>query len=149
MFCCLAVPSQVITARCMTNKNAQSIALKVAVQINCKLGGAPWTVDVPLKGSMIVGFDIAADTLNKSQSFGALVATLDNNLSKYFAKVSAHRTTEELSNELSNDLLMALYKYKQHNGALPARIIVYRDGVGDGQIQYVHQQEVDLIKVWL
>lgn len=34
-------------------------------------------------------------------------------------------------------------KYKAfNNGLLPQRIVFYRDGVGDGQIPYVHNQEV-------
>lgn len=146
--CYVAVPSQVVTARCLTNKNAQSIALKVAVQINCKLGGAPWTVEVPMKGTMIVGFDVTTDTLSKNVSYGALVATLDSNLSHYFSAVSSHRNTEELSNDLSLNLLKALHKFRQHNnGSLPARLIVYRDGVGDGQIPYIMKHEVSLLQV--
>lgn len=30
-------------------RKTQAIALKVAIQINCKIGGAPWTVANPLK----------------------------------------------------------------------------------------------------
>jgi len=44
--------------------------------------------------------------------------------------------------------LAALYRYKnKNNGALPASIVVYRDGVGDGQVSYVQKIEVDSIKV--
>lgn len=43
---------------------------------------------------------------------------------------------------------MALHKYKEFNkGALPERIVFYRDGVGDGNIPYVLQQEVENLKV--
>jgi hypothetical protein len=42
----------------------------------------------------------------------------------------------------------ALGKFMEHNqGYLPQRIVIYRDGVGDGQISYVYQHEVALIKV--
>lgn len=34
-------------------------------------------------------------------------------------------------------VMKALNKYKEHNKTNPQRIIVYRDGVGDGQIEYV------------
>lgn len=142
------VASQVITSRCLTNKNAQSIALKIAVQINCKLGGAPWTVDIPMKGTMIVGFDVTTDTLSKNLSYGALVATLDSKLSKYFSAVTAHKNPEEASNNVADNVLRALHKFKSHNGGnLPARIIVYRDGVGDGQIPYILKHEVTLLQV--
>jgi aubergine-like protein len=144
----VAVASQVITSRCLVNKNAQSIALKIAVQINCKLGGSPWTVDIPMKGTMIVGFDVTTDTMCKNLSYGALVATLDSKLSHYFSAVSAHKNAEEASENLAVSVLRALHKYKLNNqGQLPARIIVYRDGVGDGQIPYIIKHEVSLLQV--
>jgi aubergine-like protein len=31
----------------------RSIATKVMLQINCKLGGAPWMVSMPMKGIMV------------------------------------------------------------------------------------------------
>jgi len=43
--------------------------------------------------------------------------------------------------------LEALSKYKHKNNKLPNSIIIYRDGVGDGQLSYVHQTEVNMIKV--
>lgn len=43
--------------------------------------------------------------------------------------------------------LGAMEKYAEKNGSLPNRIIIYRDGVGDGQLSYVHKTEVDSIKV--
>jgi len=40
----------------------------------------------------------------------------------------------------------ALRKYQELNGSLPARIIMYRDGVGDGQIETVRDSEIKAIK---
>jgi aubergine-like protein len=45
----MAVPMQVILHKNINGENVMSFATKVALQINCKLGGAPWTVDIPLK----------------------------------------------------------------------------------------------------
>ena len=41
----------------------------------------------------------------------------------------------------------ALHKYRAYNNALPQRIVVYRDGVGEGQITYVYHHEVVLVEV--
>jgi len=41
----------------------------------------------------------------------------------------------------------ALAKYRAKNGVLPTSIIVYRDGVGEGQISHVHKTEVRLLQV--
>lgn len=45
------------------------------------------------------------------------------------------------------DFSEALAKYRSKNGALPTSIIVYRDGVGEGQISHVHKTEVRLLQV--
>lgn len=43
--------------------------------------------------------------------------------------------------------LEALAKYKFKNGTLPTSLVIYRDGVGEGQISQVHKIEVQLCKV--
>jgi aubergine len=37
---------------------------------------------------------------------------------------------------------MIIMLYCQHNGCNPERIIIYRDGVGDGDLDYVEKYEV-------
>lgn len=44
-------------------------------------------------------------------------------------------------------ILEALMKYRSKNGALPTSIVIYRDGVGEGQISHVHKTEIKLLKV--
>ena len=40
-----------------------------------------------------------------------------------------------------------LFRYQKNNsGALPERIIVYRDGVSEGQVRYVKETEIANIK---
>lgn len=70
--CCVdrPVPSQVCLFKTMTHRNVMSIATKIAIQMNCKLGGAPWCVDIPMDGLMIVGFDVCHDTTVKTKDFG-------------------------------------------------------------------------------
>ena len=41
----------------------------------------------------------------------------------------------------------ALGHYARVNGCLPERVLVYRDGVGDGQLNYVRDTEVAAIRV--
>ncbi|GLV33300.1 P-element induced wimpy testis [Carabus blaptoides fortunei] len=47
----------VILRKNIVSRAAMSVATKVAIQINCKLGGAPWTVEIPISNLMVVGFD--------------------------------------------------------------------------------------------
>lgn len=70
--CCVdrPVPSQVYLKKNLFHKNLLSIATKVAIQINCKLGGSPWCVDLPIDGLMVIGFDVCHDPTAKGKDFG-------------------------------------------------------------------------------
>jgi len=48
---------------------------------------------------MVVGFDVYPD--KNGMLIGALVASLDRNMSQYFSRVRYHGKGEELSKELS------------------------------------------------
>lgn len=154
--CCVerAIPSQVICSKTVTPKRGGgprsllSIATKVAVQIHCKLGYAPWNIVMPLSGVMVIGFDVCHDSTNRSKSYGALVASMDlkSPNSKFFSCVTAHINGEGLSNDVGLNVLKALNLFKAKEGRLPAKIIFYRDGVGEGQLQFVKEHELSNMK---
>jgi aubergine-like protein len=141
----LGIPSQCFLAKNLTNKGLMSIATKVVVQMNAKLGGEPWSVQLPLKNMMVVGFDAyrggGAIKTKEKCGIGAVVSTVNNTFSKYFSTVSNHKGLEELGSNLAMDMNKCLDAYRAENGNLPDRIIVYRDGVGDGQLRYVYDIE--------
>jgi aubergine-like protein len=56
--------------------------------------------------------------------------------------VTIHHNNEELLTEIRLCLVKALRAYKEANNVLPDRIIIYRDGVGDGDIQYVKEVSI-------
>ncbi|XP_056630152.1 piwi-like protein Siwi [Diorhabda sublineata] len=146
--CCVdrGVPTQVILAKNLTSKGVMSIATKVAIQLNCKVGGAPWSVLMPLSNLMVVGYDVCRDTSNKGKSFAAMVASLDKQITRYFNLTSEHQLEEELSENFGAFLILACHRYKEINGRFPDRILIYRDAVGDGQLPYVIETEVENIK---
>ncbi|XP_037773417.1 piwi-like protein 1 [Penaeus monodon] len=46
----MGLPSQCVLSRTLFKKQRlMSVATKVAIQINCKLGGEPWNVAIPIK----------------------------------------------------------------------------------------------------
>lgn len=149
--CCVdrPVPTQVILAKNLDSKGVMSIATKVAIQLNCKLGGAPWSIPLPYKNMMVVGYDVCHDANHKERSYGAMVATLNGECSRYFSSVTAHSSGEELSNDFALNLLKACKKYHQTSKVLPDKILIFRDGVGDGQLRYVFEHEVENIKAKL
>ncbi|XP_014605290.1 PREDICTED: protein aubergine-like isoform X2 [Polistes canadensis] len=142
--CCVdrPVPSQVVIQKNLVK--GLSVATKVAIQINCKLGGVPWYVEVPLSGLMVVGFDVSHG--KQSCNYGATVASINTNLSRYVSAVSLHTYGDELSNDISTHICKFVMVYKNVNNKLPDRIVLYRDGVGEGQIEQVYQHEVKEIR---
>merc|ERR1712200_204416 len=55
----LPIPSQVVCSKTISNeKKVNSVVQKVALQINCKLGGELWGVKIPLKHLMVIGVDV-------------------------------------------------------------------------------------------
>ena len=46
-----------------------SVATKIGIQLNCKLGGEVWAVDFPFKAPlMVIGIDCYHDSVSKGKS---------------------------------------------------------------------------------
>ncbi|XP_077505848.1 piwi-like protein 1 [Amblyomma americanum] len=143
----LGLHTQVILARTIGNrKTIHSVATKVAVQLNCKLGGEAWCLEIPLVSTMVISYDTYPDSSTRNRSAGAFVASINKSLTRWYQRVSFYDTHEGLGKLLPSLLRDALHKYSQCNdGASPDRIIVFRDGVSDGQIPQVKVWEIDQI----
>lgn len=143
-----SVPTQVVVQKTMQPKkgnigSVKSIATKVLIQINCKMGGAAWTVNIPIKGLMCVGFDVNHDSTDKRKSYGAFIASMNlKEKVSFFSAVSAHHKDEECSGNIAMNFRKALYEYFQCHGTYPEKVLMYRDGVGEGDLERVHQNEV-------
>lgn len=147
------VSSQVLLSKTITPKqnkgmsSLMSVGTKVTIQMNTKLGGIPWMVNLPEDGIMVVGFDVCHDTRDKSKSYGALVATMDMRVKgRYFSAVSAHKNGEELCNSFALNMAKAVQRYHHEHKYLPKRFFIYRDGVGEGQTDYVREHEIKAIR---
>ncbi|XP_039277685.1 piwi-like protein Siwi [Nilaparvata lugens] len=139
-----AVPSQVVALKTLRKKGLMSIATKVAIQMSCKIGGSPWSVDIPIKSTMVIGYDVCHDAKQKTKSYGALVASLNASWSRYYSSVTHHQHGEEIFKDLPMNIIKAITKYQQHNeNQLPNRLLIYRDGVGEGQVNKVFSREVE------
>nr|QID20010.1 piwi [Drosophila buzzatii] len=136
-----AVPTQVVTRKC--NKNGLSIATKIAIQMNCKLGYTPWMIELPLSGLMTIGFDIAKCSRDRTKAYGALVASMDlQRNSTFFSTVAECSSYDVLANNLWPMILKALRQYQREHQQLPTRIVFYRDGVSSGSLKQLFEYEV-------
>ena len=96
--------------------------------------------------NFISGYDTWHDASQKGLAVGAVVATTNTSLTRFHSSCTFHRNNEENLQQIKACISKALKEYQQVNGKLPGRIIVYRDGVGDGQIPQVKEQEIGEMK---
>jgi len=147
--CCtqLNVPTQCLQAKVIRNqKIMMNVVTNIAMQINCKLGGELWRVQIPLKNLMVIGIDVYHETVKKSNSCVGFCATINPHLTRYYSRAIFQSAGQELVHQLRPCMVAAIKKYKEMNNALPETIIVYRDGVGDGQLEIVLEEEVSQIR---
>lgn len=139
--------SQVITGKTLLKKDAlMSVCTKVAIQMAAKLGAEPWALHVPPKKLMVVGYDTHHDGTRKGESVGGFVCSINDQLTRYYSRVAYHKDRNEMSDNFRNNFIEGLKFYKQKNGVFPDRIIIYRDGVSEGQIQHVYEVELKQIQ---
>ncbi|KRF98919.1 uncharacterized protein Dwil_GK20297, partial [Drosophila willistoni] len=143
--CCseVPVPSQVINARTLFNEaKNRSIVQKIILQMNCKMGGSLWTVKIPFKNVMVCGIDSYHDHNHKGNSVTALVASLNSSYTHWYSRAVVQTKREEIVSGLTSSFEAALKVYVKHNGKLPQSVIIYRDGIGDGQLNLCSQYEI-------
>jgi eukaryotic translation initiation factor 2C len=104
-----------------------------------------WAFDVP---AMLVGMDVSHGEIGSTrESIAAIVASMDNKLSQYSAHISAQTSRQEMINDVVEGMVSLFKSFQKRNGnKMPQHIIVYRDGVADGQFDQVIEKELPLIK---
>ncbi|KAF5284570.1 hypothetical protein FQR65_LT02396 [Abscondita terminalis] len=140
--CCvhMPIPTQVINSRTLSNpQKVRSITQKIALQMNCKLGGTLWSLRFPIKNWMICGIDIYHN-FGKNQSVCAFISSLNEDITRWFSTVVFQ--DKELGDQYKTAFIKALEKYREINGVFPSNVVIFRDGVGDGQLKSCKEYEV-------
>jgi len=148
--CCVefGIPSQFAVSRTLGNqKRLMSVCTKIAIQMSVKLGGEAWSVPCPFKTAMVIGIDSYHDSTRRGASVGGFVSSFNKNLTRWHSQALFQGVNQEFLNALDPCIKAAIMNYKAHNnGALPTQIFLYRDGVGDGQIDFVKNHEIPQIR---
>ncbi|CAL4111914.1 unnamed protein product, partial [Meganyctiphanes norvegica] len=144
--CCveLCLPSQCIISRTIGNENKlRSVTQKIALQINCKLGGELWAVKIPMQGLMICGIDVYHDPTRRGASVVGFVSSINQMLTKWYLRPPHERSAGvRVVRPLVACLVGVMsFTFPLHH-SLPRSIVVYRDGVSDGALNLVEEHEV-------
>ncbi|CAG0888931.1 unnamed protein product [Cyprideis torosa] len=221
-----AIPTQVIIAKTLTGKKFRPATQKIALQINAKLSGELWRLDIPFKGVMhsepcastlalapstlalppstltlapstlalppstltlapstlalppstralalsilaLVpsslalalapgkpqGPALAPCALSKvcgvdayhekgQNSWTGFCASVNQEVTKYFHAVSTEDQRSDLTSNLRASFGIALQEYAKYNNAHPSFVVMYRDGVSDGELETVRNTEM-------
>lgn len=141
--CELPVPCQFIRCGTISNpRKIRAICQKVVIQMLSKVGGQPWAIKLPMKSFMIVGVDVYHDSVDRNKSCVGFTATMNQFTSSWWSKTFFQNSLEEIGQKFNVTMINAIRKYHSINGFVPQKIIVYRDGVGDGQLEAVLNIEV-------
>lgn len=128
-----------------SKKKVESIISRVILQIFAKLGSELWHIGVTnlVKNTMFIGYDVYHNTdksKGQNRSVSGFISSTNQECTRF---LSVHHLQEnEISATTKTDFQNALDEYHRKNRTYPKRVIVYRDGVGDGQIKTVHDVEI-------
>lgn len=127
----------------------------VALKFNMKLGGVNHVLDpnnlqwLKAKPTMLVGIDVThpgPGSAAGTPSIAACVASCDPNFSQYPCSMQIQESKKEMVTNLDQMMVERLELFKLRNKQLPDRILVYRDGVSEGQFKIVIDEEMPKIK---
>ncbi|KAL0268325.1 UNVERIFIED_CONTAM: hypothetical protein PYX00_010313 [Menopon gallinae] len=150
----LGMATQCVQAKNVNKTSPQTLS-NLCLKINVKLGGInsilvpnirPKVFNEPV---IFLGADVthppAGD--NKKPSIAAVVGSMDGHPSRYAATVRVQQHRQEVIQELSSMVReLLLMFYKSTGGYKPHRIIMYRDGVSEGQFLHVLQHELTAVR---
>lgn len=149
----LDVMSQCMLSKHVVKKNPM-YCKNILQKINVKLGGINNTIAptpsikfLLSRPSIIIGADVThPNPGSKVPSIAAVVASMDSMGYRYATTVRAQKSRTEIIEDFSamvKEMLISFYRATKYK---PEKIMVYRDGVSEGQFIHVLEHEVRAIK---
>lgn len=122
----------------------------LALKFNIKGGGVnhdvPNTLVKPLdNNTMLMGIDVTHPSPGSTEgapSIACVVASTDHHLSHWPGSIRPQTGREEMVQGLEDMVIERLNLWQKKNGKLPGKIVLYRDGVSEGQYSLVLEREL-------
>jgi hypothetical protein len=101
------------------------------------------------RNTLIIGADVSHPSPgedNGKPSIASVVASIDDDGYKFIGRLLLQDSRLEVIETLQTVVQEIIYSYKKTTGHHPKRILVYRDGVSEGQFAEILRTEVMAIK---
>lgn len=127
----------------------------VGLKFNLKLGGRNHSLDptkigiLREKKTMVVGIDVthpSPGSASNAPSVAGIVASVDEWLSQWPADLRIQTARQEIVDSLDTLFKSRLRLWEKRNGSLPENIIIYRDGVSEGEYDLVLKDELPALR---
>ncbi|KAF8065231.1 argonaute-like protein [Lyophyllum atratum] len=143
------------SAKIRKEKGQMQYYANVALKVNMKMGGINHSLDAANMAwlsqmpTMLVGIDVThpgPGSVKGTPSVAAVVASVDQHFAQYPASMEIQETKKEMVTNLAKMIHERLVLFKARSKSLPQRVLVYRDGVSEGQFPIVVDEELPAIK---
>ena len=137
------------------DKGRDQYLANVSLKVNTKLFGVNQSLDMPKLGiiaegkTMVVGIDVthpSPGSLSNAPSIAAMVASTDRTLSQFPCDLNIQTGRVEMVQDIGQMMKSRLELWRAKNKALPENILVYRDGVSEGQYALLQTIEIPAMK---
>lgn len=127
----------------------------VALKVNLKLGGRNQFLDTAKLGivangkTMVVGIDVthpAPGASTSAPSVASIVASVDHWLAQWPGELRIQTGRQEMVADLTGLFKSRLSLWKAKHGVYPENVLVYRDGVSEGQYDIVVDEELPALR---
>jgi len=127
----------------------------ISLKFNLKAGGINQTLDPAKLGiisegkTMVVGMDVthpSPGSKDTAPSVAGMVASVDKYLGQWPSDFRIQESRKETISDVEGMFLSRLTLWEKRNKSLPDNIIIYRDGVSEGQYQLLLDEELPRIR---
>ena len=144
--------SQVVKVKSIRNsKGLMSVCSKILLQINAKLGGISYKINldktIAQRSLMVVGID--ATHIKGAGTGVAMVATINDSFTDFYNKeeIIKEENKTQLEFCVSSFIEEAVEEFKKKNKNKPKGIIIYRQGVSLQQKEFLKKEIAQVDKV--
>ena len=147
------IPTQFYISHQPQDSKNLSKFTNLLLQMNCKLGGNLWSIQNEVKDTLLMGVEMSKLKVgvNNFRSIVSLVSQAGNNF-KDMMNYSNSRKIGDMKKNCLNCLpqlfMECLEDYKAKYGKLPRNVVLYRYGMGEGQVRYAIDMELrEIVKL--